>query len=162
MGMTVEVSSLTASDADRVLRDSDFVAGFTRRRNDAVPSVSLEKAWHGLHYLLTGDATETTGPLAFIIAGGTDIPGWDGGYGPARLLSPTETSEIHAALSGVDDDTLWSRFDPEAMTEQGVYPEIWDEPEEDLKDEYLMYFNDLKKLVAETAAKGESLLVVLA
>ena len=48
------------------------------------------------------------------------------------------------------------------MASQNIYPMIWDEPEADLKEEYLFYFNDLKKLIANAAATGQGLLVVLA
>jgi hypothetical protein len=160
MGMTTDVYAVSPSDAARLLADRDFV----RRciANDSVlEHVSLEKAWHGLHYLLTGDASLESVPLAFIVPGGNEVPGSDAGYGAARIFSPAETAEINAALSDIDDEALWSSFDADAMTEQGVYPVIWDEPEEDLKEEYLFYFHDLKKLVAAAASRGESVLVFL-
>jgi hypothetical protein len=95
------------------------------------------------------------------LAGGEEVPGSESGYGPARIFSPTETAEINATLADVDDVALWSRFDAEAMTEQGVYPSIWDESEEDLKDEYLSYFNNLKELVATAGSRGQGLVIYL-
>jgi hypothetical protein len=160
MGMTTDVYAVPQSEAARLLGDPDFARRCVA--NDSVlEHISLEKAWHGLHYLLTGDASLENGPLAFILAGGTQVPGTDVGYGAARLFSPAETAAINAALSDIDDEALWSNFDPDAMTEQGVYPVIWDEPEEDLKHEYLFYFHDLKQLVAAAASRGESVLVFL-
>ena len=161
MGMRTDLYAVTTSDADRLLRDRAFFENYVAH-NNGVERVSLEKAWHGLHYLLTGSAWEESGPLAFIVAGGEEVPDSDAGYGPARLFSPAETAEIQATLAGIDDAELWSRFDAEAMDESEVYPGIWDEPEEDLKDEYLFYFNDLKKLVAAAASRRNSLLVFLA
>ena len=160
MGMTVDVYRVSASEGEHLLGDPSAAKSLVAQTG-LENSVSLEKAWHGLHFLLTGDSFGTSGPLAFICAGGADIPGTEGGYGPARIFSPSETTAIHEALVNVDDDALWSRFDPDAMTEQGVYPVIWDEPEEDLRDEYLMYFNSLKELVARAAAGNEALVVYL-
>jgi hypothetical protein len=37
------------------------------------------------------------------------------------------------------------------MTREGIYPEIWDEAEEDLKDEYLMYFREMKAFIHRVA-----------
>lgn len=162
MSMTVVVYAVPTSDAHRLASDPDFFAEFTRYDNTTTASVSLEKAWHGLHYLLTFDAWEATGPKAFLIAGGFEIPESDAGYGPARLFSPEETAEINAAISPISDDDLWRRFDPKEMASKDIYPMIWDEPEDDLKQEYLFYFRDLKKLVANAAAVGHGLLVYLA
>ena len=161
MGMRTDVYAVPEAEARHLLDDGGPFRSLTMG-NRARQHVSLEKAWHGLHYLLTGSAWEESGPLAFIVAGGEEIPESDGGYGPVRLLSPGETAEINTALAEIDDAELWSRFDAEAMSEQGVYPDIWDEPEEDLRDEYLSYFNDLKKLVATAASRRESLLIFLA
>jgi len=62
-----------------------------RRRVPPAPgtpghSVSLDKAWHGLHYLLCGALEPAPGPLGQAVFGGTEI-GEDQGYGPARYFS---------------------------------------------------------------------------
>jgi len=62
-----------------------------RRRVPPAPgtpghSVSLDKAWHGLHYLLCGALEPAPGPLGQAVFGGTEI-GEDPGYGPARYFS---------------------------------------------------------------------------
>lgn len=160
MGMICEVSAVpSAASSDENIIPFDRAAFGRRRGADSHNSVSLEKAWHGLHFLLTGSAWEGSGPLAFIGSGGEEIAGSDHGYGPARLFSAEETAEINSALSKIDNDELWSRFNPEEMNEQEIYPNIWDEPEEDLKEEYLMYFNELKILIAAAATRGDSLRV---
>ena len=159
MSMVADVYRIAAADAARM--DGDQYAKLLAYDNREAVRVELEKSWHGLHYLLTGSAWDAAGPLAFLAAGGEAVAGADGGYGPARLLSVEETRQVHSALSSIGDEQLWSRFDAEDMFTQGVYPEIWDEPEEELKDEYLSYFQGLKKLVAEAAGQGDCLLVYL-
>jgi hypothetical protein len=127
-----------------------------RRLSGTAESVSLEKAWHGLHYLLTGEVWEGAGPLAFLLSGGEQ----EGGDEEApRWFTPQETVEIHQALLGVSDDQLWSRFDADEMAQNDVYPGIWDEPEEDLQEEYLMYFHQLKEAVAAAVQSNRGLLV---
>jgi hypothetical protein len=78
-----------------------------------------------------------------------------------RWFTPEETKEIHRALSAVSDEQLWSRFDAETMEREGIYPDIWDEPEKDLKEEYLVYFNRLKTVVAAASQQGEGLVVTI-
>lgn len=146
MGMYCEVSEASSEDLRRSARS----------RVATAHSVSLEKAWHGLHYLLTGEVWEGSGPLAFLLAGGEHLGGDEES---PRWFTPKETAGIHQALSGVSDQQLWSRFDADELEQQEVYPGIWDEPEEELKEEYLGYFHELKQVVALAAQSGQGLTV---
>jgi hypothetical protein len=47
------------------------------------------------------------------------------------------------------------------MEQLGVYPGIWDEDEDDLKDEYLTYFHELKQVVAAAAQSRRGLVVTI-
>lgn len=51
------------------------------------PSVDLDKAWHAIHYLLTGEADEVPGPLGFLVSGGAPVGAIEVGYGPARAFT---------------------------------------------------------------------------
>jgi hypothetical protein len=126
----------------------------TSRRTEA-SAVSLEKAWHGLHFLLTGTAMEGDEPLNFLLLGGEVV----GDDESSRRLSPQAVQELHRALASTSDEQLWGRFDPEQMEAGDVYPGIWDEPEEDLKEEYLMYFHEMKRLISQAAAGGKAVLI---
>jgi Domain of unknown function (DUF1877) len=55
-------------------------------------AVDLDKAWHGIHYLLTGTTLSNRTLASKVIMGGEDI-GPDFGYGPAQLLQPQGTME---------------------------------------------------------------------
>lgn len=162
MSMICDVYALSQPAVTRLLSDPDgeVASLLDGEGEDTGPSVSLEKSWHGLHYLLNGSADPGDPPLDFLISGGEQV-GSDLGYGPARLLPARVTRVIHAAVSGISDEQLWSRFDRATMTAQDVYPTIWHEPEENLRAEYLSYFQELKD-VLEAASRAEmALLVVL-
>jgi hypothetical protein len=126
-------------------------------------SVDLDKAWHGIHYLLTGTAWEGEAPLHFLAAGGRPVGDIDVGYGPVRAFSAAETRAIHDALTGLGDDDLRARFDPADMMEKEIYPEIWDRPAEE--DDTLGYLVEhlqlVRKVVADAAAAGHGMLVSL-
>jgi len=158
MGMYCEVIALPEGE----LRKWIAARSWETAEPPACCSVNLEKSWHGLHYLLSGSVWEGDGPLAFLLAENETIPDSDTGYGPVGLLSADRVRQVHVALSALADDALWNRFDSVKMSAESVYPQIWDEPEADLRQEYLFYFRELKALVAKAAAQGDALAIIIA
>ena len=120
-------------------------------------SISIDKAWHGLHYLLCGAPEPAPGPLGQAVFGGTEI-GEDQGYGPARYFSPTQVAEIASALRppGLEGE-LHARFDAEAMTRLGIYPGGWDAGDHDWLIEA---FRTVRDFYA-AASKAEQAVVTL-
>jgi hypothetical protein len=120
-------------------------------------SVSIDKAWHGLHYLLCGAPEPAPGPLGQAVFGGTEI-GEDQGYGPARYFSPAQVAEIASALRspGLEGE-LHARFDGEAMTRLGIYPGGWDTGDHDWLIEA---FRTVRDFYA-AASKAEQAVVTL-
>ncbi len=123
----------------------------------------LDKAWHGIHFLLTGTAWEGDPPWCYLVTGGTDIGDVDVGYGPARGLTSAEAKQFSAALSGLSPEDLRRRFDPQKMKGEDIYPSIWDrDPKEDDALGYLLgYFAILGAFVARAARDGKALLIYL-
>jgi hypothetical protein len=122
----------------------------------------LDKAWHGIHYLLTGRADGGAPPLDFLLDGGQAVEG-GGEYG-ARVFTAAQTAEIAAALAPVDEATLRARFNPVEMTRLGIYPSIWDRApgEDDVLGYCIDYYGLLKNFVQDAAARGFGLVVSLA
>jgi hypothetical protein len=83
--------------------------------------IDVDKAWHGIHYLLTGSADGGTPPLAWAVLGGVEV-GEDMGYGPARLLTSEQVKMISDALPG--EESFKASFAPEAMEAAQVYPDV--------------------------------------
>jgi hypothetical protein len=155
MGMYCQVSAASRDDFDNYTGGGAFPG--SRQSTATASGVSLEKSWHGLHYLLTGEVWEGTGPLGFLLGGGENLDGDE--ESGVRWFDPREVAGIDKALSVVTDAALWSRFDSSEMEAQEIYPGIWDEDEEELKEEYLMYFAELKKVVSSAAHSGQGLIV---
>lgn len=124
---------------------------------------NLDKAWHGIHYLLTGAAWEGEPPLNFLLAGGSEVGEEEVGYGPARTFTAAETREVAAALARVSDEELRARFAPAEMMRLEIYPEIWDrDPADDDTLGYLMaYVAELRNALGTAVARGHGLLVTL-
>lgn len=127
--------------------------------SDDETSVDLDKAWHGLHWLLTGSEGPTSDVLSDAVFGGEEI-GVDLGYGPGRLLTADRVKTVHARLAQIQPDTLRQRMDHEAMESADIYPSIWDE--KDVFDTVLApAFEDLSAFYAAAAEHDESVIQTL-
>lgn len=120
----------------------------------------VDKAWHGIHFLLTGTDWEGDEPLCYLVRGGKEVGDIDVGYGPARALESAQVKQFSDGLAQVSEQDLRARFDADKMASLSVYPTIWEEGDEAL--EYLLeYFGELKSFVHETAEKRMGLVVWL-
>ncbi len=121
-------------------------------------SVSLDKAWHGLHYLLCGAAEPAPGALGQAVLGGDEI-GEDLGYGPARCFTAAQTSEMAQALQAPSlEATLRARFNPAEMTSFGLYPGGWDV---NGVTWLIDAFHILRDFYAEAATAGQAVVTVI-
>lgn len=134
MGMVWVAYRREPGEARRSLEDPELLEELLDSDDD-VTSVDLDKAWHGIHWLLTGSAEPTLDVVSAAIFGGDPV-GEDVGYGPGRLMDPGDVSAVAAVLSELDIPGLREHVDPAAMDEAGIYPRIWDE--EDVFDTYLV------------------------
>ena len=124
-------------------------------------TTELDKAWHGVHYLLTSTAWEGEPPLNLLVTGGREVGKEDVGYGPARTLSAAETRALATALAAVTDEALRARFAPAEMMRLEIYPEIWDsDPAEDDTLDYLMEGVAQLRVGVNTAAEHDLGLLV--
>ena len=128
--------------------------------NGTERNLPLEKSWHGLHFALTGECWEGEPSLNFLLAEGTPV-GEDFGYGPARLFDAAAVAEIHRALERFTDADFQRGFDLERMAAEEVYPAIWDEPRDELLEEYGSYLNVLRQGIRTAAEAGDAILVTL-
>ncbi len=140
--------------------------------------VDVDKAWHGIHWLLTGSADDRppaarkrglfrrpapepdpVGAEWLAVLGGEPVGG-DDGYGPARLLRPEQVAAVAAALTPLERDTLAARVDLAAMDAAELYPAIWDE--EDVYDEYLApNYEVLRDFYLAAADEGAAVLLAI-
>jgi hypothetical protein len=93
--------------------------------NGRLADLSLEKAWHGLHYLFCGAAEPDGTTLGSTMLGGTEL-GEDLGYGPARYFTADEAATIARELADTKlESAMRARFDPAKMVAAGIYPNGW-------------------------------------
>ncbi len=119
--------------------------------------LSVEKAWHGIHFLLNHSAYEGEPPLDFIVRGGHPL-GPDAAYGPARLFSAEELQKISQALEPFIPGILRKRFDIDGLLENAIYPNQWSGEEA----EWLIdTFTQLKRFLGAGVQRGLGLVVCI-
>jgi len=125
------------------------------------PSFSLDKEWHGVHYLLCGEAEAGATLLSQAVLGGAVLGDDDegfSGYGPARYFTPAQVAELAKALNRPELQTeAAARFDPVRMTELQIYPR-WRPGDE---KELLEAVRRLSGFYAAAAAKGHAIVSCL-
>jgi len=104
MGMYGGIYAVTTADYERVRRNPEALLEFTDFRSPQASNCDLQKAWHRLHYLLTGQEGDADLPLGFMLAGGEPIKELDASYDPARWIAPVQVRLIHQAISPMTED----------------------------------------------------------
>jgi hypothetical protein len=125
--------------------------------------LELDKAWHGLHFLLTGTADGGAEPACYLLTGGEEIGDDEDVH--TRLLAPDQVRAMAEHLVALGVDELTRRFDPERMTTLGIYPTvIWTRPEDtDAPRAFLLdAFTGLREFVAHAARDGDAIVVWVA
>jgi Domain of unknown function (DUF1877) len=146
--------------SDKQIRDEVQAWAEKRKAEVGDTEVDLDKAWHGIHYLLTGSA-ESNGTLASkVIMGGENI-GPDRGYGPAQVLKPSEVKAIAQLLEQTTPDMLAKRYKPKEMTRADVYPEIWERDGDEALQYVLEYYTKLTAFYKLAANRGQAVILVI-
>lgn len=158
MGMTGVWARLPADEVPARLA----LGGFHDWIDGLAPDrlLDLDKGWHGLHATLTGTEWETEGPLGWAVLGGHPH-GADTGYGPGRYLAPEVVVQVADALDAVDRTAFRAGFDPARLAALDVYPQVWDEPADDLADWIAGCLDDLAALYRAAATDGDAVVAAI-
>jgi hypothetical protein len=89
--------------------------------------LDIDKDWHALHFLLTGDGglgergTRPPLPLGNVVQGGTETE-WECTYGRVRSLTPDGVRAVADALGRISVEELRSRFSVASFNAAEIYP----------------------------------------
>jgi hypothetical protein len=171
MGMTCELRQLNPAYAQKLLHEPDEVLRYyDEASEDELPEeaqgedLDLDKAWHGLHYLLTGTAWGGEAPLNSLLVGGEQVGDEEEhavGYGPARILLPPQVAAFSQALATLSLAEISERFNPIEMTELDIYPSIWDREDEELEEWMLESLAELKNFLQRAVAQQQAVILAI-
>lgn len=111
---------------DREAEDEIAALGLTP--SDFGQPISIQKAWHGLHFLLAGTTWEPSEGAGSAVLGGSEI-GDDLGYGPLRALADSQVAVIAGALESITPTELAGKYQIDTMEAQEIYPGGWSDTE---------------------------------
>lgn len=97
--------------------------------------LDIDKTWQAIQYLLCKDIDEGEAPMGYVVPMMVDNAlDCELDFG-AFYLAPGQVREACGYLETLDDDTIKSLYDFKSMKEEGVYPIIEGEDE----DEFYQY-----------------------
>jgi len=111
--------------------------------------LDIDKMWDVLHFVLTGvgtDHKDDNNPLSQAVLG---------------VMEHNHLANIVAALDQFDIESALESFDMKACKEAELYPNIWDyeEEEEEIKDEILHDFEQMKRFYKQVLEANGHVLV---
>jgi len=161
MSMIANFKQISSSQLEELKKDPSLIEEiiYPDSESDIIDNLDIDKAWQGIHFILTGKVWEVEGLLGKVIMGGKET-GDDVGYGPARYLTSIEVKDISNVLTHFSEDEFKSRFNPDKIVKNKIYPFTSSCEAENL--EYLLsYFKTLKKFYEDCANKGNAMLIYI-
>lgn len=148
--------------AAALLEQPSDIGAALYERDDAprAQDAYLDKAWHAIHFVLTGSAWAGEAPWAWAILGGTELgEDEDGNW---RHLPAEQVREVAQALSALPPDEFARRYDPQALADAQIYPDvIWLRDGDDAKQYVVDYYAQLSGFYAAAAQRGDDVFATI-
>jgi len=155
MGTIVYIMRLSKNQLDDIL-DDKYLGTLMEQWRDTDHFINIDKAWHGIHYLLTNSSMWGPIPARWTIFGDIKIPEFEKDYVRASYLKPSQVSKVNNFLSKIPEEEFKRRYNPNKFEAAEIYPDSWDNTDID----YLMiYFRKVKILYQKAADIGEYVLL---
>lgn len=145
MGMCAHIY-LISSDAYRAATRGD-IEGFDTGDEGIVED--LDKAWHAIHYLVTGNDE-----LRFLLEGVQIAAVAE----PFEAHSPESIAELNRRLANTTASALMANFDADVFNARHIYSGLWDATAADYIEENLIRFISVVRRAAE---QGKGMAVFL-
>lgn len=128
MSMIMSLYRVSQNELDKYKENSNLLEEkLSDFESENFNMLDIDKSWDGILFLLNGEgSTKTEHPLTKVFFSKKVIDSnQDLGYGPAYYLEPDEVIEINNIISTLSEENLRSRFNPQLMEQNEVYPSIW-------------------------------------
>src|SRR5664279_112900 len=159
MGMRLSLVMVGTDEPPRLAEDA---AGLFRRLTQADENAGLhmDKEWHGIHFLLTGEPWPSAHPLGMAVFGAEDV-GDNLGYGPARSLTVDQVQYVANELSQIAPEELRSRYEPQRMMQEMIYPEVWEQEGHEALEWLMTGFQRLVRFYLIASREQKAMILVI-
>lgn len=125
--------------------------------------VDIDKAWHALHFTLTGNAYggDDDNILSRLVLSGNMLMEGDEEFSP-MLISASDVKAMVPALAALTREDFRERFDVEQMLENDIYPVTEDDDEEDFFDYVWDAVEELREFFEEAAKEDQAVIFYMA
>lgn len=158
MSMNLELRAVN-DDEINGLMDGDPETCEAFLSNDGT---SLDKAWDGIHFALTGKKFgDGSGRMSYEPFGDRYLDAVDAGYGPATYLAPEEVAVVSRLLKGIPADAFAALVDAKAMLAADIYPIQQSETDADVRAFLSPEFETMKSFYADAVGRGMGVVAVM-
>jgi hypothetical protein len=122
--------------------------------------LSLDKAWHGVHYVLCGEVEPGPALLSQPVLGGVELGDDEGfsGYGPPRYFTAAQVADLSQGLNSPQIELeAAARFDAARMSQLKIYPGWQSSDAQWVMDA----FRRLRDFYSDAASKGRAIVICL-
>lgn len=135
MGLYCDIIRSTDEDINKAaeLKDKTEELYNFIQNTDAENWFELDKAWHGIHFLLTESLNEHA--AGFLLNDGNILRdyNWSEIYGvnviDMRSFNSAEAAQFNRLCKTIGSKDLGKYYDPAKMFENNIYPGIWEKKE---------------------------------
>lgn len=160
MGMRAAYTLIDEGTLDRLvsLAPEVLLSTLEELEESGAPTTYLDKAWDGLHFLLTGvsaTAPREDDPLSEAVVGVHAFGGED-------FVGCTENDELDAIISALEEvnvERLLDEADFRAFSVARIFPNIWDDDPATLRSELSDAFAELHAVHRRAADTGQHLAI---
>lgn len=162
MGMVGCFAAVSANELERFQMDPDSLTSYLFPDEGDPPAViDVDKAWHAIHFLLTGSAEDDGTVASLAVLGGTEI-GEDLEYGPVRFLTSAEVQAVAEEIEQLNPEELTQRYRPDVMDEIAIYPQIWTRDGDEGLDYIREWYQEMRKFYLDARDREAAVLHWLA
>ena len=161
MSMIVYLREATPTDVARLASEPDELDDFMFAvQPEGGGPVDFDKAWHALHFMLTGGSGYSDSPLSVLTTTDDRLIGADEfGFGGYWLIEADRVRALASELAAISDEQLASRYDPQAMLREHIYiGEVFADEGNDALPYLMQGVGEFRKLAARAAGAGNSII----
>lgn len=122
--------------------------------------LEIDKAWHAIHFTLTGetDESDTNNFLSKLVFSGNPVSDEDVGYGSAMEITADEVKRIHLSIRDITKSDFHHEFNVQKMAKNDIYPVTEDEDENEFFEYVWQYFELLNSFFARASQNANCIL----